>query len=77
MGLEAQEASVKALVASRGGEIIASFQEVESGRKDDRPQLEKAIQVAKETGACLVIAKIDRLARNLHFVTTLQKSKVV
>ena len=50
--------------------------EVESGKRADRPVLTNAIQRCRETGATLLVAKLDRLSRNLHFITTLQQSKV-
>ncbi len=50
--------------------------EVESGKRADRPVLTNAIQRCRETGATLLVAKLDRLSRNLHFITTLQLSKV-
>lgn len=50
--------------------------EVESGKRSDRPVLTDAIQRCRETGATLLVAKLDRLSRNLHFITTLQQSKV-
>ena len=48
--------------------------EIESGKKDDRPELAKALQHCKNTGATLIIAKLDRLSRNLHFISSLQKA---
>ncbi len=51
---------------------MGEFKEVESGKRDDRPELIKAIHLAKVTGATLVIAKLDRLSRNVAFLATLQ-----
>lgn len=77
LGLDAQRSAVEALCASRGWELIAPpFQEVESGKHADRPELLKALDRAKLTGARLVIAKLDRLSRDAHFLLTLQKSGV-
>lgn len=77
LGLDAQRAAVEALCAARGWEIIAPpFEEIESGKRDDRPQLEKALQRCKVTGATLVVAKLDRLSRNVAFLATLQDSGV-
>ena len=57
--------------AAAGATLIARFTEVESGRNPDRPELGKALHLAKVTGATLVIAKLDRLSRNAAFLLTL------
>jgi DNA invertase Pin-like site-specific DNA recombinase len=62
LGLEAQRKAIDDLVASRGADVIARFTEVESGKKADRPELAKALHLAKVTGAVLLIAKLDRLS---------------
>jgi DNA invertase Pin-like site-specific DNA recombinase len=64
LGLAAQRKSIDDFVASRGDEVIARFVEVESGKLADRPELAKALHLAKVTGATLLIAKLDRLSRN-------------
>lgn len=74
LGLEAQQQAVAALCQQRGWEITAEFTEVESGKRDDRPQLTAALKRAKVTGARLVIAKLDRLSRNVGFLAALQES---
>ncbi|MDO1451840.1 recombinase family protein [Rhodocytophaga aerolata] len=56
--------------------ILEEFVEVESGKNDDRPELYKAIDVAKLKGACLLIAKLDRLSRDAAFIFTLRKTGV-
>jgi len=77
LGLEAQRAAVEDLCNSRGWEIIAPpFVEIESGKRADRPELMKALHRAKVTGAILVVAKLDRLSRNVAFLATLQDSGV-
>ena len=76
LGLDAQRAAVEAHVASACGAVCAEFLEVESGRKRDRPQLAAALTAARVHRAVLVIAKLDRLARNVHFVSGLMESGV-
>lgn len=74
LGLEAQQAAMKAFVQMRGGDVLAEFVEVESGRKAERPQLAAAIAEAKRQGAVLLIAKLDRLSRNVAFISALLES---
>ena len=76
LGLEAQRKVIEDFAASRGAEVLARFTEVESGRKADRPELLKALHLAKVTGATLVIAKLDRLSRNAAFLLALRDSGV-
>ena len=76
LGLEAQREAVAQFTQSRGWAIVAEFVEVESGRRADRPELQKAIAETKRAGGRLVIAKLDRLARNVHFLTGLQDARV-
>jgi DNA invertase Pin-like site-specific DNA recombinase len=76
LGLEAQRHVIEDFAASRGAEVLARFTEVESGRKADRPELAKALHLAKVTGATLVIAKLDRLSRNAAFLLALRDSGV-
>ena len=76
LGLEAQRQAIEAYAAQRGADLIARFTEVESGRNADRPELKKALHLAKVTGATLVIAKLDRLSRNAAFLLTLRDSGV-
>jgi len=76
LGLDAQMASVSQFVNSRGGVVLDSVTEVESGKRADRPQLSNALRKCSLTGAVLVIAKLDRLSRDIAFIANLQKSKV-
>jgi len=76
LGLDAQEVLVHQFVAANGGEIVAEYREVESGKLDDRPQLIAAMQHANLIGGKLLVGKLDRLSRDLHFITSLQKSRV-
>ncbi len=74
LGLEAQREAVTSLCAARGWSIIADFTEVESGKRNDRAELSAALDRAKITGAVLVVAKLDRLSRNVAFLAALQDS---
>lgn len=76
LGLEAQRKAIDDYASAKSGTILARFTEVESGRKNDRPELEKALQLARITGATLVIAKLDRLSRNAAFLLTLRDAGV-
>lgn len=78
LGQEAQVEAVTRFIASRSGEIIASFTETESGKKaNNRPELMEALDLCRTKGATLVIAKLDRLARNVHFISGLMESNVL
>ncbi len=76
LGLDAQRAAVENYARQHGKGIVAEFVEVESGKRDDRPELAKAINAAEVMGAKLVIAKLDRLSRNAAFLLTLRDSGV-
>lgn len=76
MGLDAQREAVAAYLNGGNWTVITDFVEVESGRKSDRPELAMAMDLCRLTGATLVIAKLDRLARDAHFLLGLQKAGV-
>jgi len=76
LGLDAQRDAVESYLNSEDGELVDSFVEVESGRKDDRPQLEAALSACRVHHATLIIAKLDRLARNVEFIARLMNSNV-
>ncbi len=76
LGLETQRKAIEDYADGKGGTILARFTEIESGRKNDRPKLDKALQLARITGATLVIAKLDRLSRNAAFLLTLRDAGV-
>lgn len=77
LGLEAQQANVAAFAQARGYEVTATFTEIETGtNKRQRPELARALEQARREGAELLIAKLDRLARNVHFVSGLMESRV-
>ena len=68
LGLEAQQAAVESYADGLGADVIKSYTEVESGRRS-RPMLTAAIGHAKLAGATLVVAKLDRLYRNVAFMS--------
>ena len=72
LGLEAQQK----LVQPYADQIVHSFTEVQSGKVDARPQLDAALALCAETGASILIAKIDRLSRDAAFLLALRKSGV-
>ena len=74
LGLQAQKNAVEAFLdQNEERQMVASFVEVESGKKTDRVELKKAIENCKKVGATLLIAKLDRLARNVKFIFTLKE----
>jgi DNA invertase Pin-like site-specific DNA recombinase len=76
LGLEAQRKSVADYLNGGRWELVAEFVEVESGKRDDRPKLAEALAACRLRGATLVIAKLDRLSRDAHFLLGLQKAGV-
>ncbi len=76
LGLEAQRASTASFLASGEDKLISEYTEVESGKRSSRPELENAIEACRKLGAVLLIAKLDRLARNVHFISGLLESGV-
>jgi DNA invertase Pin-like site-specific DNA recombinase len=76
LGLEAQQKSVRDYLNGGNWELIQEITEVESGRKADRPQLAEALRLCRVYNATLIIARLDRLARNAHFLLGLQEAGV-
>jgi DNA invertase Pin-like site-specific DNA recombinase len=76
LGVEAQRNCVVQFIASSGGTLIAEFVEIESASGKARPILVQSIALARKAGATLLIAKLDRLARNVAFVSSLMESGV-
>lgn len=76
LGLDAQQEAALLYVRSCGGRIIREFREVETGKIADRPELIKALAYCKRNKAKLVVAKLDRLARNMAFISALMDSDV-
>ena len=76
LGLEAQREAVADYLNGGSWTLAAEFTEVESGKRNDRPELGKALATCRRIGATLVIAKLDRLARNVAFVSNLMEAGV-
>jgi len=76
LGLEGQETAVMAHAKATGGHVLRAYTEVETGKRSDRPELARALADCKRSKAVLVIAKLDRLARNVHFLSGLMESGV-
>lgn len=73
LGLAAQEADV---LRYTNGRIHTSFTDIESGKNDKRPELSKAIEYCKTHGYTLAVAKLDRLSRNVVFISQLMESQI-
>ena len=76
LGLEAQRDTVMNFLNGGRWTLVGEFTEIESGKRADRPELVKALAACKKQKAKLVIAKLDRLSRNLAFIATLMESRV-
>lgn len=77
LGMDAQHSAVTRYIEAHGGAIIAEFTETESGKKaSNRPELLAALDLCRKQKATLAIAKLDRLARNVHFISGLLESGV-
>ena len=74
--LEAQKEQIENYCKREGLELIEVFSEAESGAKSNRPKLEEALRLCQISNATLIVAKIDRLTRDLHFLTGLQLRNV-
>jgi DNA invertase Pin-like site-specific DNA recombinase len=75
LGLEAQQEAVRQYLTSVGGAVAAEFTEVETGKRNARPELAKALAACKRLKAKLVIAKLDRLSRNVAFLSAMMDGK--
>ena len=76
LGLEAQREAVTRFLSAAGGKLVQEVIEIESGKKNDRPKLAEAIRLCRVHRATLIIAKFDRLARNLHFISGLMEAGI-
>jgi DNA invertase Pin-like site-specific DNA recombinase len=74
LGLDAQREAVRAYLNGAASRLMAEVVEVESGKRSDRPKLQEALRLCRLHGATLIIAKLDRLARNVAFVSNLMES---
>jgi DNA invertase Pin-like site-specific DNA recombinase len=78
LGLEAQQRDIEIFLSNYSDipfEVLGTFTDVLSGKNADRPELAKAIALAKQTGAELLVAKLDRLSRNVAFIANLLEDK--
>src|SRR4051794_25311405 len=76
LGLDAQRKAVTDHLNGGNWELIADFTEVESGKRNDRPELSRALDLCRKQKATLGIAKRDGLAKNVHFISGLMESGV-
>lgn len=76
LGLEAQQRAVRDYLNGGDWKLVAEVTEVESGKSADRPKLDEAMRLCRLHGATLIIAKLDRLSRDAHFLLGLQKAGV-
>jgi DNA invertase Pin-like site-specific DNA recombinase len=75
-GIAAQRKAVEDYLNGGRWKLVGEFTEVESGKRADRPELAKAISACKKHRAKLAIAKLDRLSRNVHFISGLMERKI-
>jgi DNA invertase Pin-like site-specific DNA recombinase len=76
LGLEAQDAAIRAYAERTHCTIVGEFLEVETGKRSDRPELARAIACAKQHKAALIIAKLDRISRRVAFIANLMEAGV-
>lgn len=77
LGMEAQERDIKLYLSNyaEGAEVVAEFVEVQSGAKENREELTKALDLCRKTGATLLVSKLDRLSRKVSFIATLMEDR--
>ncbi len=76
LGLESQQSVVTDYVNRREGTLLHQYTEVESGKKSNRAELAKALQHCQLTNSTLIVSKLDRLSRDLHFLSSVMKSNI-
>ncbi|MEJ5154553.1 recombinase family protein [Gluconobacter wancherniae] len=76
LGLQSQKDTINSYVNNKNGILIKEFREIESGKVNDRPMLNEAMEACRLYGATLLIAKLDRLSRDAVFLMNLQRCDV-
>lgn len=76
LGLDAQKQAVRDFLQDGAWALVDEFVEIESGKRNDRPRVAEALRLCRLHGATLIIAKLDRLARNVAFVSQLMESDI-
>jgi DNA invertase Pin-like site-specific DNA recombinase len=76
LGLEAQQEALRRFAEAEGFAFTETFTEVESGKDDNRPELAKALEQARKAKAPIIVAKLDRLSRDVHYISGLMKYRV-
>jgi len=76
LGLDAQREAIRQFLDGGNWTLLAEFTEIESGKRNDRTKLARAIELCRLTGGKLIIAKLDRLSRDAHFLLGLQNAGV-
>src|SRR5215831_10178523 len=76
LGLEAQQAALAKFCDAEAFKLVKTYTETESGADDDRPQLRAAIERARKAKVPIIVAKLDRLSRDVHYISGLMKHRV-
>jgi DNA invertase Pin-like site-specific DNA recombinase len=76
LGLEAQQAALAKFCDAEAFRLVETYTETESGADDDRPQLSDAIERARKAKVPIIVAKLDRLSRDVHYISGLMKHRV-
>jgi DNA invertase Pin-like site-specific DNA recombinase len=76
LGIESQQMAVRDFLARNHGDVVAEFTEIVSGRRNDRPKLIEALRLCRLYGATLVVARLDRLSRNVALIAKLAETEV-
>ncbi|ALO42512.1 recombinase family protein [Pseudoalteromonas phenolica] len=76
LGLESQQSIVSDYIQRQDGTLLHQYTEIESGKNNNRPQLTQALQHCQLTNSTLIVSKLDRLSRDLHFLSSVMKSNI-